>query len=186
IDLVELYWMISGYGGETAGSIAQKLKINKAVSVSDPQGKIQAQQVTLNVSERLLWLKMLRRDIYHLGMAVDTDDETFGTAPSGVALKFRYTQLDMKADRMIVKLRLAMKEFFWFLAEDFRRRYGLRFDPALVRFDVNKSMITNDLETVQIINLSKGLLPDPLLLARHPFVDDVNQAMKELRKQKKE
>lgn len=179
IDLVELYWMISGYGGETAKSIAQKLKVNKAVSVSDPEGKIEARQVTLGVSERLEWLKMLRRDIYHLGMAIDTDDETFGTAPSGVALRFRYTQLDMKADRMILKLKRAMKDFFWFLTEDFNRRLGASFDFRLVRFDIHKSMITNDLETVQMINLSRGLVPDALLLARHPFVDDVNQVLQE-------
>jgi hypothetical protein len=104
--------MIQGYGGETAKAIQSKLKINKAVNITDPNGKIQAQQVTLGVSERLSWLKMLRRDIFQLGMAIDTGDETFGTAPSGVALKFKYTQLDMKADRMIVKLKKAMKGVF--------------------------------------------------------------------------
>jgi len=186
IDLVELYFMIQGYGGETAKAIQQKLKINKAVSVSDPNGKIQAQQVSLDVSDRLEWLKMLRRDIYHLGMAIDTDDETFGSAPSGVALKFKYTQLDLKSDKMIVKLKKAMKEFFWFLTEDLNRKNNTVYDASLVRFDANKSMITNDLETVQIISQSQGLVPDTLLLAKHPYVDDVNQAIKELKKQKRE
>lgn len=185
IDLVELYWMIQGYGGETAKAIQSKLKINKAVNITDPNGKIQAQQVTLSVSERLEWLKMLRQDIYHLGMAIDTDDETFGSAPSGVSLKFRYTQLDMKADMMIRKLKRAMKDFFWFLTEDINRTQGKSYDCSLIRFDVNKSMITNDLETVQIIAQSQGLVPDTLLLAKHPYVDDVNQAMKDMEKQKK-
>ena len=61
--------MIQGYGGETAKAIQQKLQINKAVSISDPSGKISAEQVTLNVTERLAWLDMLRRDIYHIGQA---------------------------------------------------------------------------------------------------------------------
>ncbi len=186
IDLVELYFMIQGYGGETAKAIQSKLKINKAVSVSDPNGKIQAQQVTLDVADRLEWLKMLRRDIYQLGMAIDTDDETFGSSTSGVALKFKYTQLDMKADKMIVKLKKAMKEIFWFLTEDINRKNNTDFDFRLIRFDVNKSMITNDLEAVQIITQSQGLVPDTLLLAKHPYVDDVNQAIRELKKQKQE
>jgi hypothetical protein len=46
-------------------------------------------------------------------------------------------------------------------------------------------MITNDLETVQIIAQSKGLLPDKLLLSKHPYVDDVNQALKEMEDQKR-
>ncbi|MDP4109766.1 MAG: phage portal protein, partial [Bacillota bacterium] len=185
VDLVELYWLIQGYGGETAKAIQQKLKINKAVNISDPNGKIQAEQVTLGVADRLEWLKMLRRDIYHLGMAIDTDDESFGSAPSGVALKFRYTQLDMKADKMILKLKKAMKDFFWFVTEDINRKNGTSYDAGLIRFDINKSMITNDLETVQIITQSQGLVPDKLLLAKHPYVDDVNQVMEDMEAQKK-
>lgn len=185
IDLVELYWMIQGYGGETAKAIAKKLMYNHAVEIADPNGKISAEQVTLNVSERLEFLKMLRRDIYYFGMAIDTDTDKFGTAPSGVSLKFQYTQLDMKADLMISGLKLALKEFFWFIVEDMNAVNETSYDSSLIRADVNKSIITNDLETVQIITQSKGLVPDVLLLAHHPMVDDVNQAIKELEAQKK-
>ena len=39
IDLVELYWIVQGYGGETAKAIQRKLQMNKAVSISDPQAR---------------------------------------------------------------------------------------------------------------------------------------------------
>ena len=44
-------------------------------------------------------------------------------------------------------------------------------------------MIANDMETVQIIMQSRGLVPDNLLLAAHPLVEDANQAEKDLEKQ---
>lgn len=159
--------------------------MNKAVNISDPDGKVSAEQVTLSVQERLAWLEMLRKDIYHLGMAVDTDADKFGNAPSGVSLKFQYTLLDMKANELIIKLKRAMKELFWFVTQDINRKNGTNYDPTLIRFDVNKSAITNDAETVAIIEQSRGIVPDTILLSKHPFVDDVNQAMRDLAAQKK-
>lgn len=75
LDLVTLYWSIQGYGGETAGAIARKLQINRAVNVSDSSGSIDAKQIDLPVSGRIEWLKMLRRDIFNFGMGVDTDND---------------------------------------------------------------------------------------------------------------
>lgn len=185
IDLVELYWMIQGYGGETAKAVQRKLQLNHAVTISDPQGKISAEQVTLSVSERISWLKLLRSDIYNLGMAIDTTAENFATAPSGVALEFLYTPLDLKAKALINKLKLALKELFWFFTQDINLKNGTAYRSDLIRADVNKGVITNDLERVEIIERSRGLVPDILLLAKHPLVDDVNQAVAELEKQRR-
>ena len=63
---------------------------NIAVHISDSSGKIEAKQVELPVSGRLEYLKMLRKDIFHFGMGIDVDSDKFGTAPSGVSLKFQY------------------------------------------------------------------------------------------------
>lgn len=189
LDLVDLYWVIQGYGGEAASAIAKKLKINKAVNISDSTGRVEAKQVELSAEGRLEWMKMLRRDIYHLGMGIDVDAETFGSAPSGVALKFRYAQLDLKVNKMIPKLKRAIKEFLWFVTDDYNRRNGTGYNAELISVVLTKSMITNDMETVQMINLSKGLVSDDTLLAQHPFVDDVNNekiALQEQRKREEE
>lgn len=146
-------------------------------------GSVTAQQVTLSVEERIKWLDMLRHDIYHFGMGIDTSDEQLGSNPSGVALKFKYTQLDLKANPFITKLKSALKELFWFMTEDINRRLGASFDSSGVRVTVNKTMIVNDLERVQMIMQSRGLLPDKMLLAAHPLVDDATEAEEELEEQ---
>ena len=70
--------------------------------------KNNGRQVNLPVTERLEFLKMLRHDIYHLGMGIDIDDDRFGNTPSGVALKFRYANLRHKADSVATKLKKAI------------------------------------------------------------------------------
>lgn len=122
---MDLYWAIQGYGGETAQAIVKKLQMNRAVHVEGGDGgRIEAKQISLPVEGRLEWLKMLRRDIFHFGQGIDTDADRFGNAPSGVSLKFQYTQLDLKANALAVKLKRALKEFFWFVTNDYNRRHG--------------------------------------------------------------
>ncbi len=180
LDLVDLYWVIQGYGGETAAAIARKLQINKAVSISDSEGSVTAQQVELSLQGRIDYLRMLRRDIYHFGMGLGTDfeDETFGSAPSGVALQFRYAGLSYKADNMAVRLKRAIKEFFWFLTDDYNRRNGTNFESGRIRVSLNYSRIANDAETVEMIMQSRGLVSDKTLLIHHPYVEDVNEELK--------
>lgn len=184
IDLVALYWLVQGFGGEIASQIVKKLQINKAVTIEGGEnGGVTAQQVTLDVEERCKWLDMLRHDIYHFGMGIDTSDEQLGNNPSGVALKFKYTQLDLKANPLILKLKKALKELFWFFTEDINRQQGTQYDSAMIKSTINKSVIANDTETVNMIMQSRGLVPDKMLLDAHPLVDDVNEAMKELEEQ---
>lgn len=186
LDLVDLYWVIQGYGGETSAAIARKLQINKAVSISDSSGKVEANQVELSLQGRIDYLKMLRRDIYHFGMGIDLDNDTFGTAPSGVSLQFHYAGLDHKAGNMAPKLKRAIQTFFWFITDDYNRKNGTAFDSTRIRVTLNYSKIANDTETVQIITQSQGLVSDKTLLEHHPLVTDVNEEIKQLKREEKE
>lgn len=185
IDMAELYWIVQGYGGETAKAILKKLQYNKTVNITDPSGSVRSEQAQLSVSERLSWLGMLRRDIYHLGRAFDESPETVGNA-TNVALKLQYQNFDLKADPAIAKLKLALKEFFWFWTEDYNRRNGTDYDSSLVRVDFKKSQVINDTETIDNILASRGFVPDTILMAQHPFVDDAGQALEDLKAQKAE
>lgn len=186
LDLVDLYWLVSGYDAGSASAMIKRLQVNRAMSISDAAGKVAAQQVELPVEGRLEWLKMLRRDIYHFGMGVDTDTDRLGNAPSGVSLKFQYTLLDLKANKMVPKLKKAMRELFWFIADDHNRNHGTAFDADKINIAINKTMITNDAELVDMIAKSVGVVSEKTLLAKNPLVDDVNAELKQLKAERQE
>lgn len=185
LDLVELYWVIQGYGGETAGAIAKKLQINRAVNISDSQGSVTAQQVNLPVTERIAWLSMLRRDIYHFGMGIDIEDEKIGNAPSGVALKFRYANLKHKCELVSPSLKRVIKEFYWFMLADYNRRNGTAYNADSIKVTLNYSQIANDMETVQILATSEGMLSKKTQIENHPLVTDVNDELERLEEEEK-
>lgn len=186
LDLVDLYWVIQGYGGETASAIARKLQINKAVQISDTSGRVEAKQVTLPVEGRLSWMKALRKDIFHFGMGVDTDSENWGKAPSGVALQFQYAMFYLKINEIVPEIRKAMKEFLRFVVEDWNRQDGGERDWKEIQILLNTSGITDDLETVQMIRESEGIVSEKTLLGKHPFVEDVNRELIQLKEERKE
>ena len=82
-----------------------------------------------------------------------------------------------------MKLKKALKDLFWFLTDDMNRKQGTQYDSSKIVVTINKTMIVNDAETVQMIMQSRGLVPDKMLLAHHPLVDDAEQAEKDMQKQ---
>ncbi len=181
---MDLYWTIEGAGGENASSILKRLQINKAVSVqSTGDSKITAKQIELPVAGRLEFLKMLRKDIFQFGMGIDTDSDKFGNAPSGVSLKFQYTLLDQKAGNMIAKLKKVIKGLLWYVTNDYNSKHNTNYNAYDIQVDINKNMITNDVEMMSMIQSSKGIVSDKTLLAAHPFVTDINAELQELETQ---
>jgi SPP1 family phage portal protein len=185
LDFNEFWLAIQGFGGDTASSIARKLKINKAVGVNSTGGNIEMKQFSLDMAGRIAWMKVLREAIHEFGMAVDINNDRFGNAPSGVALKFQYTLLDLKANGAIAELKPAMQAHFRFVTEEINRQKNQQYDAAAVDIKINKTMITNDVETVSMIGASTDIVPERILLAAHPLVDDPDAAMAEMEKQRK-
>lgn len=58
---------------------------------------------------------MLYDNIMLFGQAVDFSSDKFGSAPSGVALEFLYTNL--MADKLGRKTKVAVQELLWYVIE---------------------------------------------------------------------
>lgn len=188
MDFNEFYAVIQGFGGDAASAIVKKLEINRAVVVgSAAQGNsVTMQQLDMQMQGRIDWLKELWDAIHYFGCAVDPSKDSIGNAASGVSLEFQYSLLDLKANNMITEAEQALIDHFWFVTEDFNRQNGTAYDPELVAIQFNKSRVTNNLELVQMIIQSQGLVPDKILLQAHPLVKDADQAYKDMLAMKEE
>ena len=182
IDLVALFWTIQGYGGESASKIRKKLEMNKGISIDDPDGKINAQQVELNTSERIAFLDLLKRDIFRLGEGLVHDIERSGNVNT-TELKMRYADLRNKANRMVRELKIGLKYLFQFIVDDINNTNGKGYDYKLVKAEFHYNEVTNDTELVDNILKLRGFVPDTMLMSLVPYVDDPNEAWIELQKQ---
>ena len=186
LDLVELYWVIQGYGGDTASAIAKKLQINKAINITDSSGNVEARQVELSMDGRIKYMERIRKDIFQFGQGIDTDPDSIGNSPSGVSLKFQYTLLELKASGVAVRLKECIKELLGYMVEDYNRKNKTDYDSSIIKIVLRRNAVTNDYETVQMIQMSKGILSDESLIAMHPFVEEISMEEEAVRKEEME
>ena len=69
------------------------------------------------------------------------------------------------------------------MTEDYNSKNGTNYNANNIQIDINKNIVTNDVETVNMIQYSKGIVSDKTLLSMHPFVSDVNAELQELEAQ---
>ena len=128
-------------------------------------------------------LNRLRKDIYEAGSGVDTQEVSLGNA-SGVALKFRYADLDSDTDDMASEFAAALEELIWFIKVDLLNK-GIG-DFTETTFDIifNTDSIINEHEIIEDTKNSVGIISDETIVANHPWVTDTQRELDRLAKEK--
>lgn len=170
-DVQEAFIKLFGADNTNLAEFMKNLKKYKSVKV--PQGAdIQESEVTIPTEARENHLKRLEENIFIFGLGVNLNTDKFGNAPSGIALKFMYSGLDLKANALIRELNISLQRLIWFVSE-FAKIKGLaEFNPKDVSFTFDKQMIFNEYEKAQICQLSKDIISDETIAENHPFVSD--------------
>lgn len=170
-EIQELIMVIKGYEGERLSEFMKNLKYYKAISVAEDGGvdTLQAETPMTGIDSHL---DRIEGNIYTFGQGVNTQIDNIGNVPSGVALKFLYSSLDLKSDMLERKFRVGLQELMWFLCEYLAMEKNEEHDYKSVNFTFDKSMISNDLENVEMARDSVGVISMRTIRENHPFVTD--------------
>jgi len=184
-DFAEQIYVLKGFTGlrgETSTGLSelalfmQNLKLNKAIAV-EAEGAVSVLKAEIPLEAKNKFLDLTRREIFYFGEGVDVDNDKFGNNPSGISLKFLYASLDLKANRLIRKLKVSLCGFVWFVVEWLNRTTGTKYYSEDIIFTVNKSQIFNEKEKIDGLIASKDMLSKQTILENHPYVDDVDEEM---------
>lgn len=187
-DLKEIIWLINGYGAEDLLTLIKNLKVNGVARTNDTAGHIDAKLLDIPYEARQALLKGLKELIYEFGRAVDTSNkDLIGQAPSGVALEFLYTDLDMKADDMIGGLTSALYEVLWYVLQDLKMQGKIpeEINEFDFKIEFNKSRIFNETEIINTLN-NDSTLSLKSKLEKHPYCDDVDKELQRIKEEKEE
>ena len=180
-DVQDVVWVLKGYQGTDLYEFMTNLKAFKAIKLSEEGG---ADTITADIpiEAREAHLKRLEEDIYTFAMALNIKTDRFGNSPSGIALKFLYSLLDMKANTLIRKMKNALMDFIWFIVTGINERDNTKYDPEKFTFTFNKTMIFNEAEKIDSAQKSKGVISDETIISNHPWVDNVEQELEKVKK----
>lgn len=133
-------------------------------------GDVSNLESKVDVATHEAHLNRLRKDIFDAGSGVDTQEAAVGDL-SGTAIRYRYSELDLDCKNMGAEFAQALEELVWFICEDMKLRGEGEHEPKI---DIvwNTDHIINELQTVQILAASKGLISDATIIENHPYVTD--------------
>ena len=135
--------------------------------------------IDLPVEAREKLLSITRKCIFEQGMGIDPDPQNFGNS-SGVALKFLYSLLELKAGLMETEFRPSFGRFI---------RCVCRVQNIPIKDDVvlqtwTRTMVQNDQEMAQIAQGSTGIISQETIVRNHPWVDNAQDELDKLKEEK--
>lgn len=180
-DIQEIIFVLSGYGGTSLAEFLQDLKKYKTVKLDDQEDKPGLSTITIDIpiEAREKLLEITRKAIFEQGQGVDPQPEAFGNA-SGVALKYLYSLLELKAGLMETEFKLAFGELVRAICK------YLNVECKTIIQTWTRTAITNDLELATIAAQSKGVISDKTIQKNHPWVEDADQEERQIKKEQQE
>jgi SPP1 family phage portal protein len=178
-DLPNSVYVIRGYEGSDLGEFRRNLSILKAVKVSaDDNSGVDTLNLEIDTEAYKNHMDMTRNDIYEFGRGVDTQSDSFATAPSGEALKFLYADLDMDANDIENEFQAALEQLLWFVDKHIFNTTGNDFSEETVNFLFNRDIVINESQVITDAKNSVGIVSDETVLANHPWVTDTREELK--------
>lgn len=172
-DVQEIIFVLKGYGGEELQEFMKDLKDFKAVKTED-DGDVKTIKAEIPVEARKEFLESMKKAIFLFGMGVNPDKESLGDS-SGVALKFLYSLLELKASATRTEFDSSLK----YLVRAILDYLGKNTDQD-ISITYYKNMVTNDKEVVEILGKSNGIISDRTKTKNHPYTEDLEEELEEL------
>lgn len=174
-DSNELTYILTNYDDQELSEFKRLMRYYGAVKVSDTGG-VDTIEVEVPVENSKKYLDELYQKVMLFGQAVDFSSDKFGAAPSGVALEFLYTNLNLKADKLARKTKVAIQELLWFVYEHF----NIPGDYKDVDISFNYNKVANTELQVQMAQQSMGVVSHETVLENHPYVEDLQAELERL------
>ncbi len=181
-EVQSIIYALKGYGGTDLGQFMRDLSYFRAISL-DEDGAAEAINTNVDITAVKDDFEALKKDIYDFGQGVDKNSDKLGNSPSGIALKFIYSGLDLKCNRMENAFKDGMDQLFWFVNRFLELTGKGNFYDREVDITFNRDIAINESQAITDCQNSKGVISDETIIKNHPWVEDANKELELLRKQ---
>lgn len=164
--------IVRNYRASDSSKFIENLKTKRVLFVEEG-GDVTNLQTTVDIAATEAHLTRLRADIYDAGQGVDAQQASMGNT-SGVAIRLRYSDLDMCCQSMAAEFAAALEELVYFINLDSIAKGTGDFTQEKVKFTFNTDIAINETETIDNCVKSIGIISDRTVIANHPWSDDID------------
>lgn len=190
-DLEELQEAILKATGTSSkpAELAYNIKFFKVATSAEPDSNMDWMTLDMPFEAKSGWIKDSEESIAAHGMSIFPKTDSFGNNPTGVALTWLYTPLDIKASMQHTQFVESLHNTAWFFEKSLSlTNQGGSAEPDEkkldgLKFEADKTIITNIDKKVELSNASFGKIPDNIRFRHDPRVkaDELDQAVADMK-----
>jgi SPP1 family phage portal protein len=181
--------IIKNYDGENLAEFRHNLATFGAVKVKTIDGSaggVEALQVEVNSENYKTILDLLKKAIIENAMGYDAKDDRLSGNPNQMNIQSMYSDVDLDANGMETEWQASFEDLLYFVNAHLANTGAGDFDGAKVEIIFNRDMIMNEADAIANVKNSVGILSTETLVAKHPWVTDVQGEIERLEKEKQE
>ena len=175
--------IIKNYDGTDLGQFRHNISQYKAVkvrTVDGADGGIDSLQIEVNCDNYKSILQELRKALIQNCKGYDIEELKSQGSPNEMTIKAVYSQIDLDANEIETEYQASFEELLWFINQHFINTGVGDFTNEDIEVIFNRDMMVNESQIIADINASFMLLSKRTCVAQHPYVQDVEQELKQI------
>lgn len=181
--------VLVNYDGQNLGEFRKNLAQFGAVKVRSMDGNhgdVKTLQIQVNAENYKAIIEQFKKAIIENCMGYDAKDDRIGSNANEMNLKSMYSDIELDTNGMETEFQAAFEQLLWFINCHLSNTGVGDFDGEDWEIIFNRDIMISESSVINDIKNSEGILSDETLIANHPWVDDPDEELKRLKKQKEE
>ena len=181
--------VLVNYDGQNLGEFRRNLAQYGAVkvrSMDGSHGDVKTLQIQVDAENYKAIIEQFKKAIVENCMGYDAKDDRIGSNANEMNLKSMYSDIELDTNDMETEFQAAFEELLWFINCHLANTHVGDFEGEEIEIIFNRDIMMNESDVINNIKNSVGIISDETLVAQHPWVDDPDEELKRLNKQKEE
>ena len=179
--------VLVNYDGQNLGEFRKNLAQYGAVkvrSMDGSHGDVRTLQIEVNAENYKAIIEQFKKAIVENCMGYDAKDDRIGSNANEMNLKSMYSDIELDANDMETEFQSAFEELLWFVNCHLANTGAGDFEGEEIEIIFNRDIMVNESAVINDIRNSIGIISDETLVAQHPWIDNPEDELKRLKKQK--
>lgn len=179
-EIKNILYILKGYSGESRTGFVRDLAYYNVITLdADEHSGVDKIQNDLNIEAAEKHYQQIKKDIYDFGQGVDKNSDKLGNSPSGIALKFIYSGLDLKCNAMEDSFKWAFEQLLYFVNKYLEVTRQTVSDKE-VSIVFNRDIAINESQAITDCQNSTGVISNKTIIANHPWVKNLDEEIKQI------
>ena len=182
--------IIKNYDGEDLTEFRHNLAAYGVIKVRSVEAGIEGGVDSLRVDvngenfERIY--KMLKKTFIENAMAYDAKDERLAGSPNQMNILSMYSDMDLDANGMESEYKASFEDLKFFLDTHFSLSGAGEFFGEELEISFDRDMLMNESDIINSARNSTGIISNKTIVANHPWVNDADEEMGQIEREKDE